>query len=75
LFSLKKKIEDAVSRAEMTAPLALEAEEAKRIEQEEILTQYNLWDDLARSNESLGALANAIKVVNEFKDLRYKVLC
>lgn len=75
LFSLKRKIEDAVSRAEMTTPLALEVEEAKRIKQEEMLLEYNLWDDLARSNESLSALANAIKVVHELKDLQHKVLC
>lgn len=72
---MKKKIEDAVSRAEMIAPTALELEEARRIRQEEVLHEYNLWDDLTRSNESLAALADAIKVVDDLKDLRYKVLC
>ncbi|XP_020087472.1 peptide chain release factor PrfB3, chloroplastic isoform X2 [Ananas comosus] len=72
LYSLKKKIEDAVSRAEMIAPTALELEEARRIRQEEVLHEYNLWDDLTRSNESLAALADAIKVVDDLKDLRYK---
>ncbi|XP_008800239.1 peptide chain release factor PrfB3, chloroplastic [Phoenix dactylifera] len=73
LYSLKKKIEDVVSRAEMIAPTALEFEEARRIKQEQVLRDYDLWDDLARSNESLAALADAIKVVNDLKDLRYKI--
>lgn len=75
LYSLKKKIEDVVSRAEMIAPTALECEEARRIKQEQVLRDYDLWDDLARSNESLADLADAIKVVNDLKDLRHKVLC
>ncbi|XP_010938642.1 peptide chain release factor PrfB3, chloroplastic isoform X2 [Elaeis guineensis] len=73
LYSLKKKIEDVVSRAEMIAPTALECEEARRIKQEKVLRDYDLWDDLARSNESLADLADAIKVVNDLKDLRCKI--
>lgn len=72
LFSLKKKIEDVVHRAEMIAPTALELEEARRIKQEEILREYNLWDDVSRSSESLTALADAVRVVNDLKDLKYK---
>ncbi|KAJ0978900.1 hypothetical protein J5N97_014374 [Dioscorea zingiberensis] len=72
LFSLKKKIADAVARAEIIAPLALQLEEEKRIKQEEALQECNLWDDLERSTESLSALADAVKVVNDLKDLKYK---
>lgn len=74
-FSFKKKIEDAVARAQMIASAALEAEEARRIEQEEVLLRYNLWDDPTRSSESLRRLSNATKTVNALKDLQYKVLC
>ncbi|KAG1371160.1 putative peptide chain release factor PrfB3, chloroplastic [Cocos nucifera] len=73
LYSLKKKIEDVVSRAEMVAPTALECEEARRIKQEQVLRDYDLWDDPARSNESLADLADAIKVVNDLKDLQCKI--
>ncbi|XP_058080061.1 peptide chain release factor PrfB3, chloroplastic [Magnolia sinica] len=72
LFSLRRKIEDAVVRAEMMTPMALELEEARKIEQEETIRKYNLWDDLAKSNESLIALADTTKVVDALKDLKYK---
>lgn len=75
LFSLKKKIEDAVVRAEMLAPMALELEEARRNKQEAIIRDYNLWDDPAKSNEILTNLADSAKVVDALKDLTYKVMC
>ncbi|KAF8395755.1 hypothetical protein HHK36_019706 [Tetracentron sinense] len=72
LFSIRKKIEDAVLRAETLAPTALELEEARRIKQEEMIREYNLWDDLAKSNEILVGLADSTKVIDALKDLRYK---
>ncbi|URE05623.1 peptide chain release factor [Musa troglodytarum] len=72
LYSLKKKIEDAVHRAEMMAPNALEIEEARRIKQEEVLRDHSLWDDLAKSDQHFTALADAIRLINDLKDLRYK---
>ncbi|WOL11989.1 peptide chain release factor PrfB3, chloroplastic isoform X1 [Canna indica] len=72
LYSLKKKIEDVVSRAEMVAPTALEMEEASRIKHEEVLRGHSLWDDLDKSDACFTALADAIKIVNDLKDLRYK---
>ncbi|KAK6945226.1 Peptide chain release factor [Dillenia turbinata] len=71
-FSLKKKIEDAIVRAENTAPAALELEEARRIKQEELMREYDLWNDPAKSNEILADLAGSVKVVDALKDLRYK---
>ncbi|OMO68246.1 Peptide chain release factor class I/class II [Corchorus capsularis] len=71
LFSLKKKIEDVILRAEMLAP-TLELEEARRIQQEEMIRDYNLWDDPAKSNEILVNLADSAKVVDALKDLKYK---
>ncbi|XP_054784679.1 peptide chain release factor PrfB3, chloroplastic isoform X2 [Prosopis cineraria] len=73
LFSLRRKIEDAVLRAEMFAPMALEMEEARWIEQEEMIRNYNLWDDLNKSNDILVRLADSAKVVDALKDLKYKV--
>ncbi|XP_031258766.1 peptide chain release factor PrfB3, chloroplastic [Pistacia vera] len=72
LFSLKKKIEDTVLRAEMLAPTALELEEARKIEQEEMIRGYNLWDDPTKSNEILVKLADSARVVDALKDLKYK---
>lgn len=72
-FSLKKKIEDAVLRAEMSAPTALELEEVRRIKQEEIMRGCNLWDDPAKSNEILGRFADSAKAIDALKDLKYKV--
>ncbi|KAK9289867.1 hypothetical protein L1049_008028 [Liquidambar formosana] len=72
MFSLRKKIEDAVLRAELLAPSALELEEASQIKQEEMIREYNLWDDLAKSNEILVKLAGSAKVVDALKDLTYK---
>ncbi|XWS56858.1 hypothetical protein CRYUN_Cryun09bG0121600 [Craigia yunnanensis] len=72
LFSLKKKIEDVILRAEMLAPIALELEEARRIKQEEMIRDYDLWDDPAKSNEILVKLADSVKVVEALKDLKYK---
>ncbi|XVE61076.1 hypothetical protein DITRI_Ditri06bG0010800 [Diplodiscus trichospermus] len=72
LFSLKKKIEDVILRAEMLAPTALELEEARRIKQEEMIRDYDLWDDPAKSNEILVKLADSVKLVDALKDLKYK---
>ncbi|XP_040367500.1 peptide chain release factor PrfB3, chloroplastic-like [Rosa chinensis] len=72
LFSLKKKIEDAVLRAEMLAPLALELEEERRNEQEQLIRDYDLWDDTAESNEVLAKLADSVRVVDALRDLTYK---
>ena len=74
LFALKRKIEDAVLRAEMLAPVALEHEEARRNKQEEIIRAYDLWDDPAKSDEILAKLAESAKVVDVLKDLTYKVM-
>ncbi|KAI5318120.1 hypothetical protein L3X38_037828 [Prunus dulcis] len=72
LFSLRKKIEDTVLRAEMLAPLALKLEEARRNKQEQQIRDYNLWDDTAKSSEILAKLADSAKVVDALKDLTYK---
>uniref|UniRef100_J3M6L2 Peptide chain release factor domain-containing protein n=1 Tax=Oryza brachyantha TaxID=4533 RepID=J3M6L2_ORYBR len=66
------RIEDAVVRVETTTSSALEMEEARRIRQEEVLRGRNLWDNPAKSHETLSALADAIRVVDHLKDLRYK---
>lgn len=71
-FALKRKIEDLVLRAEMLAPTALEFEEARRLKQEEIIREYDLWDDVAKSNEDLVQLAESTKAIDALKDLRYK---
>ncbi|XP_061349663.1 peptide chain release factor PrfB3, chloroplastic isoform X2 [Gastrolobium bilobum] len=73
LFSLRRKIEDAVLRAEMFASTALEMEEAKWTKQEEMIRDFDLWDDPAKSNDILVKLATSAKVVDSLKDLRYKV--
>lgn len=73
LFSLKKKIEDAVLRAELMATSALELEEARRIKQEEMIRNYDLWDDPAKSNDILIKLADTARAVDALKDLAYKV--
>lgn len=72
LYSLKKRIEDTVVRVETTASSALELEEARRIKQEEVLRKRNLWENPAKSHETLSALADAIRVVDHLKDLRFK---
>ncbi|KAA3454125.1 peptide chain release factor PrfB3, chloroplastic isoform X1 [Gossypium australe] len=72
LFSLKKKIEDVILRAEMFAPSALELEEARRIKQEEMIRDYDLWNDPVKSSEILVKLADSVKVVDALKDLKYK---
>lgn len=74
LSSLKKKIEDAVIRAEMFTPTALEVEEARWSKQEEIIRDSNLWDDPARSDRILVKLADVAKVVDSLKDLTFKVM-
>ncbi|KAL2326073.1 hypothetical protein Fmac_025131 [Flemingia macrophylla] len=73
LFSLRRKIEDAVLRAEMFTSTALEMEEATWIKQEEMVRDIDMWDDPAKSNEVLVKLANSAKVVDSLKDLKYKV--
>ncbi|KAK6941763.1 hypothetical protein RJ641_027140 [Dillenia turbinata] len=70
-FSLRK-IEDAVIHAENTAPAALDLEEARRIKQEEMMREYDLWNYPTKSNEILADLAGSVKVVDALKDLRYK---
>lgn len=74
MFSLKKNIEDTVLRAEMLAPTALEHEEARRIKQEEMIHECNLWEDPAKSNEILIKLAGSAKAIDALKDLKYKVI-
>ncbi|KAK9075881.1 hypothetical protein SSX86_004210 [Deinandra increscens subsp. villosa] len=73
MFSLRKKIEDSVNRAEMLGRSALEFEEARQIKQEEMVREYDLWDDLAKSSDILIKLADSAKVVDGLKDLTYKV--
>ncbi|XP_039028428.1 peptide chain release factor PrfB3, chloroplastic-like isoform X2 [Hibiscus syriacus] len=65
-------IEDVILRAEMLAPTALELEESRRIKQEEMVRDYDLWNDPAKSNEILVKLADSVKVVDALKDLKYK---
>lgn len=72
MFALRKKIEDAVLRVEALAPTALELEEARRIEREEVIRGCDLWDDPAKSSEVLVKLADSAKVVDSLKDLKYK---
>ncbi|XP_078443125.1 peptide chain release factor isoform X1 [Wolffia australiana] len=71
-FSFKKKIEDAVTRARLIASEALETEEARRVEQEAVLLRHNLWDDPAKSSESLRLLSRSTRVVKALKELQYK---
>ncbi|XP_061966526.1 peptide chain release factor PrfB3, chloroplastic isoform X3 [Populus nigra] len=65
-------IEDTVLRAEMLAPTALEHEEARRIKQEEMIHECNLWEDPAKSNEILIKLGGSAKAIDALKDLKYK---
>jgi hypothetical protein len=74
LFSLRRKIEDTVTRADMYASTALEMEEASWIKQEEMVRDSDLWDDPTKSNDILVKLANSAKVVDSLKDLKYKVI-
>ncbi|WCJ33399.1 peptide chain release factor putative [Euphorbia peplus] len=73
LFSLKKKIEDAVLRAQMSAPTALELEDARRMKQEETMREFDLWDDPLQFNDILAGLAHSVKVVDSLRDVKYKV--
>ncbi|XP_071698330.1 peptide chain release factor PrfB3, chloroplastic [Rutidosis leptorrhynchoides] len=73
MFSLRKKIEDSVNRAEILGLSALEFEEARRVKQEEMIQEYDLWDDLGKSSDILIKLADSAKVVDALKDLTYKV--
>ncbi|KAL1549909.1 peptide chain release factor PrfB3, chloroplastic-like [Salvia divinorum] len=72
MFSLRKIIEDSVLRAEMLAPSALEFEEGKHVDQEGVVRDYDLWDDLTKSNEVLAKLADSANVVDTLRDLTYK---
>ncbi|XP_047316718.1 peptide chain release factor PrfB3, chloroplastic isoform X2 [Impatiens glandulifera] len=72
MFSLRKKIEAAVDRAELLAPMALEREEARRIKQEERVRGHDLWNNVHQSSDLLVKLANSTKVVEALKDLTYK---
>ncbi|PRQ21514.1 hypothetical protein RchiOBHm_Chr7g0240011 [Rosa chinensis] len=56
----------------MLAPLALELEEERRNEQEQLIRDYDLWDDTAESNEVLAKLADSVRVVDALRDLTYK---
>lgn len=58
----------------MLAPSALELEEARRIKQEEMIRDYDLWNDPVKSSEILVKLADSFKVVDALKDLKYKVM-
>lgn len=71
---MKKKIEDTVLRAELMATSALELEEARRIKQEEMIRNCDLWDDPTQSNDILFKLADTARAVDALKDLAYKVL-
>nr|XP_043619077.1 peptide chain release factor PrfB3, chloroplastic [Erigeron canadensis] len=73
MFSLRKKIEDSVNRAEMLGLTALEFEEARQVKQVEMAREYDLWDDLSKSSDILIKLADSAKVVDDLKDLTYKV--
>lgn len=73
LFSLKKKIDDAVLRAERFGPSALELEQSKCIQQEEMIQDNNPWNDLAASSQIFLNLAATAKLVDALKDLKYKV--
>lgn len=64
-----------MSRVDDAAPEALKFEQERKIKQEEMLYQSNLWDDLNISDNSLSALADTAKVVESLRDLQYKVLC
>ncbi|XP_027367598.1 peptide chain release factor PrfB3, chloroplastic isoform X3 [Abrus precatorius] len=57
----------------MFASTALETEQATWIKQEELVRDFDLWDDPAKSNDVLVKLANSAKVVDSLKDLKYKV--
>lgn len=70
-LSLRKKVENSILSAEILAPMALELEEARRINQEEVVRECNLWDDLSKSNEILDNLAESAKLVDALKDLIY----
>lgn len=74
MFALRKKIEAAILHAELLAPTALQHEEARWIKQEQMIREYDLWDDPAKSDEVLAKLANSTKLVDALKDLRYKVM-
>ncbi|KAF3772736.1 Peptide chain release factor [Nymphaea thermarum] len=72
LFSLRKKIEDIVVRAETIAPTALELEQVRQIKQEEMVRRYNLWDDPDKSSEILLALGDSNDAVCFLKELKYQ---
>ncbi|KNA04423.1 hypothetical protein SOVF_199950 isoform A [Spinacia oleracea] len=72
-FALRKKIEDAVLRGEMLAPIVLQLEEEMHVWREEKMRDYNFWDDPVKSNEMLANLADRAKVIDTLKDLVYKI--
>ncbi|KAL0404860.1 UNVERIFIED_CONTAM: Peptide chain release factor PrfB3, chloroplastic [Sesamum radiatum] len=71
-INVLREIEDSILRAQMLAPTALELEEEKHVNQEEVVRDYDLWDDLSKSNEILIKLADSAKVVDTLRDLKYK---
>lgn len=72
LFSLKRKIEDAVQHTEKMAPTALQIEEAKWIKLDGLIRDYDLWDDPAKSYDVLVKLADIARAVDALRDLTYK---
>ncbi|KAF3336772.1 peptide chain release factor 1-like [Carex littledalei] len=72
LGSLRRNIEEIVSRVDEVAPAALKLEQERKIEQEKMLHGSNLWDNLNISDDPLSALADAAKVVESLRDLQYK---
>ncbi|KAG5052387.1 hypothetical protein JHK87_004585 [Glycine soja] len=61
-FNTFLKIEDAVHRAENFALTALE----------EMVWDFDMWNDPAKSNDILVKLENSAKVVDSLRDLKYK---
>lgn len=59
----------------MFTSTALEMEEASRTKHEEMVRDFDLWDNPSKSNDILVKLANSAKVIDSLKDLRYKVMC
>ncbi|CAI9099746.1 OLC1v1036611C2 [Oldenlandia corymbosa var. corymbosa] len=72
MFALRKKIEDSILTAEILAPSALEQEEVRRIKQQKVIRERNLWDDLPEADEVLVKLAESDELVDSLKDLKFK---
>ncbi|KAL1549908.1 peptide chain release factor PrfB3, chloroplastic-like [Salvia divinorum] len=76
LRALQEPLDDGKNKfyneLEMLAPSALEFEEGKHVDQEGVVRDYDLWDDLTKSNEVLAKLADSANVVDTLRDLTYK---